>query len=92
MRQTLDNRHGWQASSAPAGRRAVYPLAGADGSLCQSPKSFPWVSLQIATQPIPGTGRGSFASPPSSFTHAAPALMSSTSKYARAPACRAPYR
>jgi hypothetical protein len=54
--------------------------AGADESFCQRPKSFPWVSLQTANQPIPGTGRGSSASPPSSRTRAAPALISSTSK------------
>ena len=54
--------------------------SGADGSFCQRPKSLPWGSLQVENQPLLGTGRGSFASPPSSFTRAAPALMSSTSK------------
>ena len=52
----------------------------ADGSVCQRPKSFPSVSLQIANQPMLGTGIASLASPPSSLTREAPALMSSTSK------------
>jgi hypothetical protein len=64
----------------PAGDVGYSVGAGADGSFCQMPKSFPSVSLQIANQPMPGTGRGSSASPPSSFTRAAPALISSTSK------------
>jgi hypothetical protein len=68
----------WETPPAAA---AVYPVgAGADGSFCHRPNSFPWGSLQVANQPMPGTGPGSFASPPSSFTRAAPALMSSTSK------------
>jgi len=41
--------------------------------------------LQVENHPMPGTGIGSFASPPSSFTRAAPALMSSTAKYGRVP-------
>ena len=57
----------------------VYAV-GADGSFCQRPNSLPWVSLQVENQPLPGTGRGASASPPSSFTRAAPMLMSSTSK------------
>jgi len=52
----------------------------ADSSFCQSPNSFPSVSLQIENQPMPGTGMASPASPPSSLTRAAPALTSSTSK------------
>ena len=57
----------------------VYPVgSGAVGSFCHRPNSLPWGSLQVANQPMPGTGPGSFASPPSSFTRAAPALMSST--------------
>src|SRR6266516_3227253 len=76
---------GYDASAA-GGPGEVYPVgAGADGSVCQRPKSFPSVSLQTANQPMSGTGRGSFASPPSSFTRAAPALMSSTAKYERIP-------
>jgi hypothetical protein len=63
----------------PPAADAVYPVgAGADGSFCHRPNSFPWGSLQVANQPMPGTGLGSFASPPSSFTCAPPALMSST--------------
>ena len=59
----------------------LYPVGlGADVSFCQSPNSFPCGSLQVANQPMAGTGIGSSASPPSSFTRAAPALMSSTSK------------
>jgi hypothetical protein len=62
-----------------AGRDQGYPVgAGAAASFCHRPNSFPSVSLQIANQPMLGTGLGSFASPPSSFTRAAPALMSST--------------
>jgi hypothetical protein len=53
---------------------------GAEGSLCQRPKSLPSVSLQRAYQPICGTGPGSSAWPPSSWTRAAAARMSSTSK------------
>jgi hypothetical protein len=68
----------WETPPAAA---AVYPVgAGADGSFCHRPNSFPWGSLQVANQPMPGTEPGSFASPPSSLTRAAPALMSSTSK------------
>jgi hypothetical protein len=52
--------------------------AGAAGSFCHRPNSFPSGSLQTANQPMLGTGLGSFAWPPSSFTRAAPALMSST--------------
>ena len=54
--------------------------ADADGSFCQRPKSFPSLSVQVANQPMPGTGIASFASPPSSLTLATPALMSSMSK------------
>src|SRR5664279_1220731 len=54
--------------------------AGADGSVCHRPNSLPCGSRQVANQPMPGTGPGSLASPPSSVTRAAPALMSSTSK------------
>jgi predicted ester cyclase len=54
--------------------------ACADGSFCQRPNSFPFGSRQVANQPMFGTGIGSSASPPSSFTFAAPALTSSTSK------------
>ena len=50
------------------------------GRVCQRPNSFPCGSLQVANQPMLGTGIGSSASPPSSCTRAAPALMSSTSK------------
>jgi hypothetical protein len=55
------------------------------GSGRRSPNSFPCGSLQVENQPMLGTGAGSFASPPSSFTRAAPALMSSTAKYGRVP-------
>src|SRR5215831_7258755 len=58
---------------------------GADVSVCQRPNSLPCGSLQAENQPMPGTGMGWFASPPSSLTRAAPALMSSTSKYGRMP-------
>ncbi len=65
-----------------AGRcSTAYPAgAWADASLCQRPNSFPCGSLQVTNQPMPGTGIGSSASPPSSLTRAAPVLMSSTSK------------
>ena len=53
---------------------------GASLSVCQSPKSFPCGSLQTANQPMPGTGIFSPDSPPSSFTLAMPASISSTSK------------
>jgi hypothetical protein len=63
--------------AAPPG----YPLvSGADGSVCQSPNSLPCGSVHVANQPMRGTGIASSARPPSSFTRAAPALMSSTSK------------
>src|SRR4029450_1264375 len=58
---------------------------GAFGSVCQRPNLLPSGSGQGGTQPIDGTGIGSPASPPSSLTRAAPVLMSSTSKYTRAP-------
>jgi hypothetical protein len=68
-------------SETPPDADEVHPVgAGADGSFCHRPNSFPWGSLQVANQPMFGTGAGSFASPPSSRTRAAPALMSSTSK------------
>ena len=54
-----------------------WPALGSD---CQRPKSFPCVSLQVANQPIPGTGMPSLDSPPRSRTRAAAAPMSSTSK------------
>ena len=41
--------------------------------------------MHVANQPMLGTGIASLDSPPSSFTRAAPALMSSTAKYARVP-------
>ena len=71
-----------------AGRRSRRPrrrarsayISGAEGSVCQRPKSFPLGSVHVANQPMLGTGIGSFAEPPSSFTFAAPALMSSTVK------------
>ena len=50
------------------------------GSVCQSPKSLPSTSVHVENQPMLGTGIASPASPPSSFTLAIPALMSSTSK------------
>ena len=53
---------------------------GADGSVCQRPNSLPSGSVQVANQPMLGTGIPSAASPPSSRTRATPALMSSTSK------------
>jgi predicted 3-demethylubiquinone-9 3-methyltransferase (glyoxalase superfamily) len=66
---------------APRAAGGCYPAgAEADGSCCQRPNSFPCGSLQVTNQPMPGTGIGSSASPPSSFTRAAPALISSTSK------------
>ena len=71
------------ADRLPSGSRGLrtYPsVLGADGSVCQMPNSFPCGSLQMANQPIVGTGIGSPASPPSSRTRAVPALMSSTSK------------
>ncbi len=43
-----------------------------------------WVT-GAPNQPMPGTGIGSLAFPPRSATFAAPILMSSTSKYTRAP-------
>lgn len=64
----------------PAADEAYSVGAVADGSCCQRPNSLPCVSLQVANQPMPGTGSGSSASPPSSFTRAAPALTSSTLK------------
>jgi hypothetical protein len=72
---------GGVSHEAPPAADEVYSVgAGADGSFCHRPKSLPSVSLQTANQPMLGTGAGSFASPPSSLTRAAPALMSSTSK------------
>jgi hypothetical protein len=72
-------RWGVIAGSKAAGRDQSYPVgAGAAASFCHRPNSFPSGSLQVANQPMLGTGLGSFASPPSSFTRAAPALMSST--------------
>src|SRR6266568_6186064 len=76
---------GTAAGALLGGRRQplnqVYPVgAGADESFCQRPNSFPCGSRQVENQPMFGTGRGSSASPPSSFTRAAPALISSTSK------------
>src|SRR5262249_5238095 len=63
------------------GSRLGYPAgAGADGSFCQRPNSFPCGSLAVTNQPMPGTGAGWSTSPPSSLTRAAPALMSSTAK------------
>src|SRR6266567_8343164 len=73
-----------EASRLPAA--LVYCAGGgADVSVCQRLNSLPCGSLQAENQPMPGTGIGSFASPPSSFTRAAPALMSSTAKYGRMP-------
>src|SRR5207247_7496102 len=60
-------------------------VQAADGSFCQRPNSLPCGSLHVANQPMLGTGIGSPASPPSSCTRAAPALTSSTEKYARVP-------
>ncbi len=73
---------GWRRLvGTPPAADGVYPVgAGAEGSFCQRPNSFPSVSLQTVNQPMPGTGPGSFAWPPSSLTRAAPVLMSSTSK------------
>src|SRR5262249_6528396 len=69
----------------PDGRRPLFRCRagyapGAFVSVCQSPNSLPSGSLQTENQPMLGTGSASPASPPSSFTRAAPALMSSTSK------------
>ena len=71
-----------QAHPVPGTSRSeVYPAgAGADGSVCHRPNSLPCGSRQVTNQPMPGTGPGWSASPPSSLTRAAPALMSSTSK------------
>ena len=75
----LDTRAGGALWETRPAADDVYPVgSGAVGSFCHRPNSLPWGSLQVANQPIPGTGPGSFASPPSSFTRAAPALMSST--------------
>src|SRR5581483_8245323 len=71
--------------SVPALHVAYPSRDGADGSFCQRPNSFPCGAVQVGNQPICGTGIGSPACPPSSFTRAAPALMSSTRKYARVP-------
>src|SRR5260370_32817380 len=77
----LDVRHGASDRSRNTQSRPAGPVyragAGADGSVCQSLNSFPCGSLQVENQPMAGTGIGSFASPPSSFTHAPPALISS---------------
>ena len=78
----------WPSAAGPRSRRppprrsrsAGYSGAGADGSVCQSPNSFPCGSVQVANQPMLGTAIGSPAEPPSSPTFAAPALMSSTLK------------
>ena len=61
-------------------RRFYAVGAGADASVCHRPNSLPCGSLQVENQPMPGTGIDWSASPPSSLTRAAPALMSSTSK------------
>jgi hypothetical protein len=75
----LDTIVGGALWETPPAADDVYPVgSGAVGSFCHRPNSFPWGSLQVANQPMPGTGPGSFASPPSSFTRTAPALMSST--------------
>ena len=77
FRSSVIRRGGvWVARPAPSGElergAQVYPVgAGADGSVCQRPNSFPWGSVQVANQPMPGTEPGSLASPPSSFTRAA---------------------
>jgi hypothetical protein len=78
---TRDRRRWQRVALLMASRSVVYPAgAGADGSFCQRPNSFPCGSLHVTNQPMPGTGPGSSASPPSSLTRRAPALMSSTSK------------
>ena len=77
-----------EPSQAPFYRYAAAERAGlgapayidALGSVCQSPKSLPSTSVHVENQPMLGTGIASPASPPSSFTLAIPALMSSTSK------------
>ena len=40
----------------PGGLSGYDPGGCADGSCCQRPKSFPSVSVQVANQPMPGTG------------------------------------
>ena len=59
---------------------------GADVSVCQSPNSLPCGSLQAENQPMPGTGIGSPASPPSSLTRAARPSGSRAPLFAAAPA------
>ena len=71
------------ATGRPPPPRSGLRARSALSSVCQSPNSLPSGSLQIENQPMPGTGVGSPASPPSSLTRAAPALTSSTSKYVR---------
>src|SRR4029453_11408229 len=69
---------GGVSHEAPPAADEVYSVgAGADGSFCHRPNSLPWGSLQVANQPMLGTGAGSFASPPSSFPPPARALVSS---------------
>ena len=63
-----------------SGRVGQAPGVGAALSVCQSPNSLPCGSVQVENQPMLGTGIASSARPPSSFTRAMPALMSSTSK------------
>src|SRR5438128_10239811 len=51
---------GGAVSTTPPAVRDPYPAgAGADGSFCQRPNSFPWMSLQVTNHPILGTGAGS---------------------------------
>ncbi len=57
-----------------------YPGMGAEASVCHRPNSFPCGSVQVANQPISGTGIGSLACPPNSRTRSAPAPISSTLK------------
>ena len=75
----LDTIAGGALWETPPAADDAYPVgSGAVGSFCHRPNWLPWGSLQVANQPMPGTGPGSFASPPSSVTRAASALMSST--------------
>lgn len=48
-------RAGSTAGSPPSVDPAYAPGVGALGSVCQSPKSLPSGSVQVANQPIPGT-------------------------------------
>jgi hypothetical protein len=77
----FERRRGQLVAFWAGSRSGAYPAgAGADGSVCHRPNSLPCGSRQVTNQPMPGTGPGWSASPPSSLTRAAPALMSSTSK------------